>query len=272
MFITFEGVEGSGKSTQVARLVARLRAAGRAARATREPGGTPLADAMRALLLHPEAAQRALAAADLVPGPTATLEAAATAPAPATEHATVEPEQVHPVTELFLLSAARVQHVARIRAWLAAGEVVVCDRFADATLAYQGYGRGLDLATIREVERLATGGLSPDLTILLDLPPSDGQRRKQPARARALGQLNLFDTGPAPQPAQDQRKRPPDGRGGEWNRLDEEALPFHQRVRDGYLALAGAEPERWAVLDAALSPDTLEAAVWAVVAPRLTTP
>jgi dTMP kinase len=268
MFITFEGVEGSGKSTQVARLAAHLRAAGRAARATREPGGTPLADAMRVLLLHPDAAQRALAAADLIPGPAAPLEAAAPAldaapvPVPATELATVEPEPepVYPVTELFLLSAARVQHVARIRAWLAAGEVVVCDRFADATLAYQGYGRGLDLATVRDVERLATGGLAPDLTLLLDLPPSEGQRRKQPARARSLGQLQLFDTSAASAP------------GSEWNRLDEEALPFHQRVRDGYLALAAAEPDRWAVLDAALPPDALEAAVWAVVAPRLTTP
>lgn len=261
MFISFEGVEGSGKSTQVARLVARLHAAGLAARPTREPGGTPLADAMRALLLHPDAVQRALTGAGLVPEPAAEAEGA------------TEPEPVYPVTELFLLSAARVQHVARIRAWLTAGEVVVCDRFADATLAYQGYGRGLDLATIRDVERLATGGLRPDLTILLDLPAAEGQRRKQPALERSLGQLNLFDTGAAPEPERDRRrKRRTDTRGGEWNRLDQEALPFHERVRDGYLALAAAEPDRWVVLDASLAADALEEVVWTAVAPRLTIP
>lgn len=222
MFITLEGVEGSGKSTQAARLVERLRAAGHATRQTREPGGTPLADALRALLLHPDAACEALSAAHVIPG----VDGA---------------EEMLPVTELFVLAAARAQHVARIRDWLGAGEVVVCDRFADATRAYQGYGRGLDLAPIAAVERLATGGLHPDLTLLLDLPAEEGQRRKRAAHAA----------------------------GGEWDRLDAEELAFHDRVRAGYLALASTDPARWVVLDARQAPDALAGAVWAAVSARL---
>lgn len=225
MFITLEGIEGSGKSTQAARLVERLRAAGHAARQTREPGDTPLADALRALLLLPDAALEALAASNLVPG--------ADAADPA--------EAMLPMTELFVLSAARAQHVARMRGWLAAGEVVVCDRFADATRAYQGYGRGLDLASIAAVERLATGGLHPDLTLLFDLPAEEGQQRKRVARTS----------------------------GGAWDRLDAEELAFHDRVRAGYLALASAEPARWVVLDARQPPDALADAVWAAVSARL---
>jgi dTMP kinase len=255
MFITLEGIEGSGKTTQAARLVERLCAEGFAARRTREPGGTPLADAMRALLLHPEPALHALEAEELVP-PRETSEDAA------------GPETVLPETELFLLSAARVQHVVRIRAWLEAGEHVVCDRFADATLAYQGYGRGLDLDMIRAVGRVATGGLTPDLTLLLDLPAEEGQRRKHPALLRSLGQLNLFESGARAEKGPRHRERE-QAQGGEWNRLDQEALPFHERVRDGYLALAAAEPERWVVLDAGLLPDALAERIWAAVAPRL---
>jgi dTMP kinase len=240
MFITFEGVEGSGKTTQAARLVERLRAEGFAARRTHEPGGTPLANAVRALLLHPERVLSALQDVELVPAP----DAAA---------GTDTPDAMLPETELFLFSAARAQHVARIRDWMKAGEQVVCDRFADATLAYQGYGRGLDLGVIREVERIATGGLQPDLTLLLDLLPEEGQRRKQPALVRSTGQLSLFDA----------------EAGGEWNRLDQEKLRFHRQVRKGYLALAEAEPQRWAVLNAKLSPDELAALIWAEVAPRL---
>ena len=230
MFITLEGVEGSGKSTQAARLAERLRAAGRAVRLTREPGGTALAGALRALLLHPEAAVAALAAAQLI----ASADAASAQAG----------EAMLPETELFILAAARAQHVARMRLWLAAGEVVVCDRFADATRAYQGYGRGLDQASITAVERLATGGLHPDLTLLCDLPAEEGQRRKSAAQAA----------------------------GGEWNRLDAEALAFHDRVRAGYLALAAADPTRWEVLDARQAPDALAEAVWATVAARLARP
>jgi len=220
-FITFEGGEGAGKSTQVARLAERLRAAGHTVRVTREPGGTPLADAIRALLLHPEACLRALAADGL---------ASSTDPA----------EPLLPVTEVLLLSAARAQHVARIREWLDAGDIVISDRYADATRAYQGGGRGLDPALIASAEQLATGGLRPKLTLLLDLPVEEGQRRRQAAR----------------------------GAGGDWNRLDAETRDFHERVRAAYLAMAQAEPERWMVLDATLAPATLAERIWAAVTQR----
>jgi dTMP kinase len=228
LFITLEGIEGSGKSTQAARLVERVRAEGHLARQTREPGGTPLADAIRAVLLHPEQARAALASMGLAGGTAHGLDR--------------ESEAVLPYTEVFLLSAARVQHVAVIRTWLEGGEIVVCDRFADATLAYQGYARGLDLAALRTIERFATGGLTPDLTLLFDLDPLEGQRRKQSAHLA----------------------------GAELNRLDQESEEFHRRVREGYLRLAAAEPQRWVVLDAAQPPDALTEQVWQAVAARLT--
>ncbi|HEV8192495.1 MAG TPA: dTMP kinase [Ktedonobacterales bacterium] len=222
MFITFEGIEGAGKSTQVARLVERLRSSGYATRPTREPGGTPLADAIRALLLHPDASLEALRDAKLAkPGEPA--------------------ETMLPITEALLLSGARAQHVARIREWLGAGEIVVCDRFADATRAYQGAARGEDMDAIDTLERLATGGLHPDLTILLDLVPSRGQQRKQQAHAA----------------------------GEELNRLDQEERAFHERVRAGYLELAADEPQRWVVLSADQSPDALAEEVWQKVQERL---
>jgi dTMP kinase len=225
MFITLEGGEGAGKSTQAALLAERLRAAGHATQLTREPGGTPLAGAVRALLLHPDASLAALAAAGLATGDE-------------------PPEPMLPITEVLLLSAARAQHVARIREWLAAGEVVVCDRYADATRAYQGAARGLDPELIATAERMATGGLTPNLTLLFDLPAAEGQRRRQNARSA----------------------------GGEWNRLDNEAMAFHERVRAGYLALATAEPERWVTLDATLPPDALAERVWSAVSERLNAP
>ncbi len=227
-FITLEGIEGSGKSTQAALLAERLRAAGYPTRLTREPGGTPLAGAIRAVLLQPEASRAALAAAGLATS--------------ATHDETVE--AMLPITEVLLYSAARAQHVVRIREWLAAGEVVISDRYADATRAYQGIARGLDAhapGVVATLEAIATGGLRPDLTLLLDLPAEEGLRRKAAARAE----------------------------GGEWNRLDAEDLAFHERVRVGYLALAAAEPERIVVLDATLPADELAEGVWAAVAPRV---
>jgi dTMP kinase len=222
MFITLEGGEGAGKTIQAQRLVDRLRAEGYPARGTREPGGTPLAGAIRALLLHPDESLHALAAAGL---------------APDDEHA----EPMLPITEVLLLSAARAQHVARIREWLAAGEIVVCDRYADATRAYQGAARGVDERSIDMAEQLATGGLRPDLTLLFDLPVAEGQRRRRLARDA----------------------------GGDWNRLDRETLAFHERVRQAYLRLAAAEPGRWVVMDATLPPDELAGRVWEVVRARL---
>ena len=201
LFVTFEGGEGSGKSTQIARLAARLGARGREAVVTREPGGTPLAEGIRALLLDPARSPGALA-------------------------------------EAFLMEAARAELVARIiRPALAAGRVVLCDRYADSTLAYQGAGRGLDRAMLRQWNLAATGGLAPDLTLLLDLDHAAGLAR----RARA----------------------------GEANRLDRESEAFHARVRAAYLELAREEPGRWVTLDASLAPDALEARVWEAVQARL---
>ena len=221
-FITLEGPDGSGKSTQARLLAERLRTAGHHARLTREPGGTPLGCVMRAVLLHPEATLEALAQAGLAPGD-------------------MQAEPMLPLTEALLLSADRAQHVARLREWLAAGDVVISDRYADATLAYQGYGRGYDLATLRALQAMATGGLAPDLTLLLDLSVEEGQRRKR------VGHED----------------------GEEINRLDLEQRDFQERVRAGYLALAATEPQRWVTLDARASMGALAEQVWAAAALQL---
>ncbi len=185
VFITFEGPEGGGKTTQIRLLADWLRGQGYDVLATREPGGTRIGDGVRAILLAPE-------------------------------HTEMQPQ-----AEILLFSAARAQLVGEvIRPHLARGGVVLCDRFADSTLAYQGYGRQLDLATLRAITAFATGSLVPDLTICPDLPVAEGLRRKQG------GDL------------------------AEWNRMEREQRAFHERVRQGYLALAAAEPARWLVLDA----------------------
>ncbi len=182
-FITFEGIEGSGKTTQINLLLAWLRQQTRPVLATREPGGTAIGDRIRAILLDPL-------------------------------HTDMAPE-----TEILLYSAARAQIVRQVlRPHLADGWIVICDRFFDSTLAYQGFGRGLSLHDLRHITTFATGGLVPDLTIYLDIDPEAGLRRK------------------AQTP-------------GEWTRLEAESLAFHQRVRAGYLALAAAEPVRWLLLD-----------------------
>lgn len=181
VLITVEGVEGSGKTTHCQFLARWLRERGHRVRETNEPDGTPLGVAIRAIFEQD--------------GPALT-----------------------PLTEAFLFVAARQQHVAQvIRPALDAGEVVLSDRYADATLAYQGYGRGLDLQTIRELNALATGGVLPDLTLLLDLDPALGLER--------LG------------------GRPRDA----FEKMD---LVFHQRVRQGYLELAREEKNRIALFDA----------------------
>ena len=202
MFITFEGTEGSGKSHQARALVARLRARGLGVLATHEPGGTPLGDQLRALVLLRD---------DL------RLSARA---------------------EALVMNASRAQLVERvIRPALDRGEVVVCDRFADSTLAYQGAGRGLDVRALEWVISFATAGLEPDMTMLLDLPVGDGLARK--------------------------RARP------DWNRFEDEALAFHERVRAAYRAMASANPTRWRCFDATAPPDDIADAIWAAVAPRL---
>ncbi|MCS7282953.1 MAG: dTMP kinase [Anaerolineae bacterium] len=192
MLITLEGPEGSGKTTQARLLADWLRARGHDVVLAREPGGTPIGDQIRAVLHDP-------ANTDMAPW-----------------------------AEVFLYAASRAQLVsAVIRPALKAGKVVLCDRYADSTLAYQGYGRGLDLEALRQVIALATGGLTPDLTLYLDIAPEVGLARRRAG-------------------------------GGEFNRLDQETLEFHRRVRAGYLDLASQEPQRWVVVDASGSVEEVQ--------------
>jgi dTMP kinase len=202
LFVTLEGPDGGGKSTQASRLVDYLQGRGLNVLLTREPGGTLIGDQIRRTLM------------DL--GNTG----------------------MHPRTEILLFSASRAQIVHQvIRPHLESGGIVVCDRFYDSTLAYQGYGHGLDLRALQTITAFATGGLRPDLTLLLDLPAEDGLRRRK--------------------------------RGGQWNRLDAYDLAFHQRVRQGYFALADAEPERWVRVDATQPLDAVHAAIREAVDARL---
>lgn len=181
LFITFEGPDGSGKTTQARLLAEYLRARGYVVVLTREPGGTAIGEQVREVILS-------------------------------TRNRTMRNE-----TEVLLFSAARAQIVAEvIRPALAAGKIVVCDRYADSTLAYQGYGLGLDLDALRAITRFATGGLMPDLTFLVDVPVEIGLARR---------------------------------RRGETNRLDQKDIEYHTRVRNGYWALVRAEPQRFIVID-----------------------
>ena len=201
MFITLEGIEGAGKSTAARYLCAALKTAGVTVLATREPGGTPLAERVRQIVL---------------------------------ERGT---EPVTPMTETLLMFAARAVHLTNlIRPALARGEWVVCDRFTDATRAYQGYGRGVDLALIETLARAVQGDLTPDCTLLLDLPVAAGLTR---ARARA--------TAPA-------------------DRFEAETVSFFEKVRAGYLAIAQSEPARVRRIDAAAPLAAVEAQLDAVVA------
>lgn len=192
-FVTFEGPEGGGKSTQIHRLASTLATEGFTVWTTREPGGTPLGERIRPLLLGPRSGA------------------------------------LSPLSETLLFTAARAQLVAEvIRPRLLRGEVVLCDRFIDSTLAYQGYGRGLDLAFLSRLQEEATGGLRPPLTLLLTLPVQVGLSR-------------------IPITSQD--------------RLDREEPAFHARVHDGYLHLAASDPDRWRQVDASASPDVVAATI-----------
>jgi dTMP kinase len=198
--VAFEGPEGAGKSTQVARLAARLRDAGRDVLVTREPGGTPAGDRIRAVLLDPGL-------------------------------------QVDPLAEFLLYAAARAQHVIeRIEPALAAGRDVLCDRFAASSLAYQGYGRGLDPQWVHEVNTRATGGLVPDRTVLLDLPSRAGLAR-------------VAERGAA-------------------DRLERADAAFHERVREGFLTEAARQPG-WIVVDASADEEAVADEVWRRLAPLL---
>ena len=187
-FITFEGPDGSGKTTQLQILHRYLLRVGYPVSLVREPGGTDIGDQIRTVL-----------------------------------HDTRNVSML-PNAEVLLYSASRAQLVGQIiRPALEGGSVVLCDRYAEATLAYQGYGHGLDLALLRAITAFATGGLRPDLIVYLDVEIDEGLRRKK----------SSFQAGQ-----------------GEWNRMDQKELDFHRRARAGYLQMAAAEPERWFVLDA----------------------
>ncbi len=202
LFITLEGIEGCGKSTQTRLLGEFLRSEGYVTVETREPGGTPLAENIRSVLLNPAR------------------------------------EPVAPETEAFLILAARRQHVSQvIEPALAKGAIVLCDRFSDSTLAYQGYARGLNLPLLRSLNRLATRAVTPNLTLVLDLPVATGLTRRRSA------------------PVQ--------------NRFDRESLLFHRKVRAGFLDLAKQNPRRMKVVPAAAAPETVARAVARLVAPVL---
>jgi len=194
LFITLEGGEGSGKSTQAQALKALVEGAGRNVTVTREPAGCPLGQRVRELLSEPSL-------------------------------------ELDPRSELFLFVAARAQHVAEvIRPALEHDDVVICDRFGDSSVAYQGYGRGLGPDDVRLSNRMATQGLVPDLTVLLDVPVETGLGRKAGEDA-------------------------PD-------RIAQEGAQFHERVRQGYLAMAAEEPERFLVVDATLSSPEITKRIW----------
>lgn len=194
MFITLEGIEGAGKTSQLDNIVALMRAGGYGCVTTREPGGTVVGARIREVLLNPE------------------------------NH------DLDPDAELLLYVADRVQHIKTIiKPHLAAGRVVLCDRFHDATMAYQGYARGLDKTLIRDLHRLVCHDFTPDLTLLFDLDPEVGL-------ARAWRQINNG------------------GRTDKESRFEKETLVFHQKVRQGYLELARNEPDRFKIIDAEQDP------------------
>ncbi len=203
MFITFEGSEGSGKSSQIPGLARLLEEKGWDVLTTREPGGTPIGDQIRTVLLN-----------------------------------VMSNTDMHPRTEILLFQASRAQLVEQvIRPHLEKGGLVLCDRYADSTLAYQGYGYQRNLDQLKSLISFATCDLKPDLTILFDMDVEEGLRRKTP--------------------------------GLDWNRLDTYQIEFYQRVRQGYLEMARQEPERWVILNAAQSRDEVRRELEQIVLKRL---
>ena len=203
MFITFEGPDGSGKTTQIRRLIPVLQEKGFDIVHTREPGGTDIGDQIRSIIMN------------------------------------MKNKSMHPRAEILLFCASRAQLVEElVRPSLSEGKLVLCDRYADSTMAYQGYGHGLDRDVLSQLLHFATGGLKPDLTLLFDISAEAGLRRR----------LTNHE---------------------EWNRMDDYARQFHERVRSGYLAMAAAEPERWAVIDADRTPDEIHREVVSVIIEKL---
>lgn len=202
MFITLEGPEGSGKTSHIPPLVEYLREKGYIVFPTREPGGTSIGEQIREVIHN------------------------------------LKNEEMHPRTETLLYQAARAQIVEQvIKPRLAAGEIVISDRYYDSTIAYQGYGHQQDLEHVRALVKYATGGLTPDLTVLLDVDIEEGLRRKK--------------------------------KDNEWNRLDAYTVEFHQRVRAGYLEMVRQEPSRWVVVDAGKQWESVQEELRGVIDGRL---
>ena len=195
LFITFEGPDGSGKSTQIDLLREYFERHGVSVVLTREPGGTSIGEQIRKVLHD------------------------------------VDNTEMLPNTEILLYSASRAQHVGQvIRPALERGHLVLCDRYAESTMAYQGWGHGLDIGLLRTITSFATGGLRPDLIVYLDIEVETGLRRK----------ISAFQRG-----------------GSEWNRMDQKGREFHERVRRGYLSMASEEPARWLVVDGSRAVDEI---------------
>jgi dTMP kinase len=199
LFITFEGPDGSGKSTQIELLREHLEKRGVSVVLTREPGGTSIGEQIRNVLHD------------------------------------VQNTEMLPNTEILLYSASRAQHVGQvIRPALERGELVLCDRYAESTMAYQGWGHGLDVGLLGTITSFATGGLRPDLIVYLDIDVETGLQRK----------IAAFQLG-----------------GSEWNRMDQKGREFHERVRRGYLSMASEEPDRWLVVDGNRTVDEIHAEI-----------
>ena len=210
MFISFEGIDGSGKTTQSKRCVAHLRELGYNVMYTREPGGTKIGDQIRTILLDD-----------------------------------MNNTDMHPRTELLLFCASRAQLVGEIiRPFLEKGGIVICDRYADSTLAYQGYGHGLDVTALKQVLDFATGRRYPDMTIYLELDPETGLKRRR---------AGTFQ-------------------GEDWNRLDDMELDFHRRVYDGYEKIIATDPSRFVRVNANRSFEAIEADVKKNIKARLPEP
>ena len=203
LFITFEGTDGVGKTTQVQRLSADLRKANYDVCLTREPGGPPISEQIRNMLLSPDHSEMAA------------------------------------ITELLLYAASRAQHVSEvIKPALEARQIVISSRFADAMVVYQGYGRGLDLETIHHLNRIATDGVTPDVTFVLDLPVEIGLQRVQKRRSGL-------------------------------DRLEREEIEFHRRLRAGYQTLAQQDPQRLKIINAQVSPERVYAQIQETIRPLL---
>ncbi len=243
LFITFEGPEGGGKSTQARLLYQWIQEQGYPVILAREPGGTRIGELIRRILMD------------------------------------LQHTEIDTTTEILLFSAARAQLVGElIRPYLATGGIVLCDRYADSTYAYQGYGLGRDLAELHTITRIATGGLQPDLTFYLDIDARAGLERKAESkrayetlrkeRAQPVappGSASAGDSLPPPQqPAAGGPSTPP-----EWNRLDARDMAYHRRVEEGFRELMQAEPHRWHRIDATRPMEQIAADMQQRVSPLL---